>query len=169
MPKLLNQPMRISLILSIICFHSALFAQTNSTYKKMTDTAFQAGDKILAPVIFFSLSGSSWNYPYFKDSVDKIANFIHKYPHLTIEIGSHTDSRGNKKTNLKLSYYRAAHIADYLATIQHIDAGRVKSKGYGMDFPIIPEDEIKACKTLEEKEKLYSINRRIEIKILSTD
>lgn len=136
------------------------------SYKKFTDTDFKVGDIILAPDIWFSLSGGCQIMPQSKDSVKIIADFIQKHPSFKIEIGSHTDSRSKKEPNLILSKYRAKSVVDYLTKELLLPADNFEYKGYGSSQLLIPDLTIKKISDKTEKEKLHQKNRRVEIKIL---
>jgi len=75
------------------------------------------------------------------------------YPEIQVEISGHTDNVGGKKSNTKLSLRRADSVREWLIE-RGIDAARIVAKGYGPDFPIVPND------SPENKRK----NRRIEFK-----
>jgi outer membrane protein OmpA-like peptidoglycan-associated protein len=77
-------------------------------------------------------------------------------PAITIELSSHTDSRGDAPYNLKLSQARAQSVKDYLV-VSDIDPSRVIAKGYGESKPIIIN-----AKSEDDHQK----NRRTEFKIL---
>ncbi len=62
--------------------------------------------------------------------LDKIVAFMNEYPEVKIEIGSHTDSRGNDSYNLSLSEKRAQATRNYIIDMG-IDASRLSAKGYG--------------------------------------
>ena len=62
--------------------------------------------------------------------IDKIVAFMNQYPEVKIEIGSHTDSRGNDAYNLALSERRAQSTRAYIIKMG-IDASRLTAKGYG--------------------------------------
>jgi len=72
----------------------------------------------------------------FKNEVTKVATLAKQYPTATIEIQGHTDSRGNKAKNQKLSQDRANAVRDLLINGYGIDAARVSAKGYGADQPV---------------------------------
>ncbi len=63
-------------------------------------------------------------------TLDKVFDLLEKYPHLKIEIGLHTDSRGDQKFLLKLTQERAEVCSNYLIN-KGIDPLRVLPKGYG--------------------------------------
>lgn len=82
-------------------------------------------------------------------------------PEINIEIASHTDSRGTKDYNMKLSEERAKVSASYLEKVG-IATSRLVPKGYG-------EQKLKndCLDNIECEENLHAINRRTEIKIFS--
>jgi peptidoglycan-associated lipoprotein len=85
-----------------------------------------------------------------------------------IELGSHTDTRGDKKSNDVLSQNRAQSVVDFLIS-KGIAGDRLVAKGYGENRPLISDADIAKASTDEEKESLHQKNRRTEFKILRTD
>lgn len=88
--------------------------------------------------------------------LDKIVQFMVDNPTITIELSSHTDSRGDDKYNMNLSAKRAESSKAYMIS-KGIKKDRVISKGYGETKPLIPD-----AATEEDFQK----NRRTEFKIL---
>lgn len=89
----------------------------------------------------------------------RVVDLMKKYPGMVIEIGSHTDSRGNAKFNEDLSQKRANSTREFIIQ-SGIDAKRVAAKGYGESVPIIK------CKTDEScSEEEHELNRRSEFVI----
>ena len=79
---------------------------------------------------------------------------LNKNP-ITIEISSHTDSRGSYKYNMELAQRRAEAVVAYL--IEHgIDPKRMTARSYGKEN-LLKEEE----KTDED----FQVNRRSEVKI----
>jgi len=72
-----------------------------------------------------------------------------------IRVEGHTDNRGDKAFNQKLSEDRARSVADYLVS-QGIDRSRIESAGYGDSKPVAPN------LTARGRE----LNRRVEFLIL---
>lgn len=72
--------------------------------------------------------------------IEKVANFMKSYPNIKVEIAGHTDSRGNRENNIKLSQDRANAVMDILVNKYGIDKARVSAKGYGPDKPIDTND-----------------------------
>lgn len=89
----------------------------------------------------------------------RVVELMKKYPGMVIEIGSHTDSRGNAKFNEELSQKRANSTREFIIQ-SGIDSKRVSAKGYGESVPIIK------CKTDEScSEEDHELNRRSEFVI----
>jgi outer membrane protein OmpA-like peptidoglycan-associated protein len=87
------------------------------------------------------------------------ANYLKEHPNLKIEIGGHTDSRGNAQDNLLLSTNRAKAVKDFL-TSKGISETQLSYKGYGSTSPIISDSAINAIIDVNEKEKAHQKNRR---------
>lgn len=83
--------------------------------------------------------------------VELIANILKEY-NFNIEVGGHTDSKGNPKLNQKLSDERALAVKNNLIKFG-LNEQNIKSFGYGNKFPIAQEDEL----------GLSEDNRRVEI------
>lgn len=92
--------------------------------------------------------------------------FLKKHPTLKVEIGCHTDSRGRDTLNIMLSDFRAKYVREYLIYEKGINSNRLIYKGYGEGLPIVSERDILKAKTEKEKEKLYRINRRTDLKVI---
>ncbi|PXY38819.1 flagellar motor protein MotB [Flavobacterium cheongpyeongense] len=89
----------------------------------------------------------------------RVVELMKKYPGMVIEIGSHTDSRGNVKFNENLSQKRASSTREFIIQ-SGINANRIKAKGYGESVPIIK------CKTNDTcSEEEHELNRRSEFVI----
>ena len=63
-------------------------------------------------------------------SLDSLLSIFSQNPDITVEIGSHTDSRGSDLYNMKLSQARAQSVVDYLIS-KGIAPDRLIAKGYG--------------------------------------
>ena len=94
--------------------------------------------------------------------LDKIVLVLKSNPKITIEIGSHTDSRGNDDFNLTLSKKRATFAADYVMT-RGIAPARVKGIGYG-ETKIIN----KCLNDVTCTDQDHAKNRRTEFRIINT-
>jgi len=93
-----------------------------------------------------------------KTVLDDLVRILRENPDLAIELSAHTDSRGSKRANERLSRNRARNMVKYL-TLQGINASRLLPIGSG-------EDQLRnhcgngvICSDQEHQE-----NRRIEMK-----
>ena len=141
-------------------FHSENFnVPAASGYKEiLKDVRLQpmtAGSKIILYNTFFQ-TGKAALSPESYSELNRLAAMFTKYPNLVIEISGHTDSRGNKATNQKLSNARAKSVVDYLLG-QGVKPHNLKAVGYYYLYPVASN------KTEEGRQQ----NRRVEAKILS--
>ncbi|PBQ34481.1 hypothetical protein CNR22_22765 [Sphingobacteriaceae bacterium] len=98
--------------------------------------------------------------PQSKEILDKIILVLNSNKQLKLEVGAHTDSKGNEASNLQLSRLRAKTVQDYI-TKSGIDIKRIISKGYGETKLLNNCKDNQPCSELE-----HAQNRRIEFKIL---
>ncbi len=100
-----------------------------------------------------------------KVELDKIVEVMKENPGMVIELGSHTDSRGQASYNLWLSDRRAKSSAQYIIS-QGIPKDRIYGKGYGKTKLLATDAEISRATSEEEKEALHQKNRRTEFIIV---
>jgi outer membrane protein OmpA-like peptidoglycan-associated protein len=98
-----------------------------------------------------------------KKDLDKLVNTLKKYPNMIIEVSSHTDTRGNSLTNLRLSESRAKEVLKYI-TSRGIDKTRIKAIGKGESEPLNACSDGVQCTEAEHQR-----NRRTEFKILKIE
>lgn len=97
--------------------------------------------------------------------LDKIVDLLKLNENLSIELGAHTDARGNDEYNMKLSAARAKSCVDYIIS-KGINKNRIVSNGYGETRPIITEAEINAMvEKSPEWEAAHQKNRRTAFKV----
>jgi outer membrane protein OmpA-like peptidoglycan-associated protein len=94
-----------------------------------------------------------------KPILNKVIALMKKYPDMVVEIGSHTDVRGNNKYNLDLSEKRAASTREYFIE-QGIPNSRIFSRGYGETVQIVKCVPEESC-----TEEQHELNRRSEFVI----
>lgn len=92
--------------------------------------------------------------------LNKVVNAMNENPTMVIELGSHTDCRGNDAYNMRLSQRRAASAADYIRKRIKNGKARISGKGYGESKLIETCD----CET-ECTEEQHQLNRRTEFVI----
>ncbi len=120
-------------------------------------------------------------------ALDKLIETLNDNPNITIELMSHTDSRGSTQDNELLSQRRAQSVVDYLIS-KSIESERLQAKGYGESVPKVVDEKIgtenkflvagqvlteEFINTLpvanNEQETAHQINRRTEFRVISTD
>lgn len=92
--------------------------------------------------------------------LDKLVKIMKENPTIWIELGSHTDSRGNDQYNKWLSQSRANSAVQYIID-SGIEKSRITAKGYGESVPV--NECTNGVKCTEEA---YQLNRRTEFKII---
>lgn len=95
-----------------------------------------------------------------RERLETVVATMKNNPSITIEIGSHTDRRGNNNYNKELSQKRANSVKIYLLE-KGIAAERIIAKGYGESQPIIACATDDAC-----SEEEHELNRRCEFVIV---
>lgn len=114
--------------------------------------------------VFFDLNKTDLRPESFVE-LNKLRDLLVANPAMKIEIGGHTDTRGDAKDNQVLSEGRAKSVVAYLVQ-QGIAASRLTAKGYGESMPVISDAEIAALKTPQEQDKAHQKNRRTEYKFI---
>ena len=88
--------------------------------------------------------------------LDEVVAIVQSNPRSRLAVHGHTDSRGGRNMNLRLSQARAESVVRYLQS-QGIDAKRMESAGFGPDRPV-DTNSTKAGR---------AHNRRVEFKLLN--
>ncbi len=91
--------------------------------------------------------------------LNRVIEIMKKYPDMVVEIGSHTDNRGNDNYNRNLSTHRAESTREYFIN-QGIVEKRIIAKGYGETVQIIKCEPSESC-----SEEQHELNRRSEFVI----
>lgn len=94
-------------------------------------------------------------------SLDKLLKFMRFFPHMTIQLNSHTDCRGSDAYNMRLSKARAQSVVQYLIS-KGIKPNRLRAKGYGKSKPIYKCENCESC-----DESFRQKNRRTEFEVLT--
>lgn len=108
----------------------------------------------LKQTIYFA-TGKAVILPRSYPLLDEVASVLKSRPLMKVRIEGHTDSRGNRAMNVKLSQARANSVKAYLAG-HGVAADRMEANGYGPDQPI------ETNRTAAGRER----NRRVEFVIV---
>jgi outer membrane protein OmpA-like peptidoglycan-associated protein len=134
--------------------------------KTMNDTIFVEliFDKIIInkPIVIENIyyDFDKWNIrPDAAVELDKIVHLLLENPQIIIELGSHTDCRGNDKYNKDLSQKRAESAVQYIVD-KGISKERITAKGYGESVLVNKCDDGVNC-----SEEEHQMNRRTEFKV----
>lgn len=124
--------------------------------------------------------------PESKEALDAVVVMLRDNPHVSIEMGSHTDRMGSDEYNMALSERRAKSVVDYLVSAG-IPADRLTWKGYGESVPktvtkrinkeypqfeegtVLNEEFIESLEEEADREAADQINRRTEFQVTSTE
>lgn len=91
------------------------------------------------------------------DLLQQVSSVLAEHPEIRkIEVQGHTDNRGGKAYNQKLSERRANAVVKWLVGRGQVDPTRLVAKGFGLNVPIASND------TPEDRQK----NRRVQFTIL---
>jgi peptidoglycan-associated lipoprotein len=170
-----------------------LQGKERETTKNLENSADFSTVIYLAPIdkpitvenIFFDFASADLR-PESMVALDQLVETLNDNPNITIELSSHTDSRGNDDFNLDLSQQRAQSVVNYLIS-KGIATDRLVAKGYGENEPkVVDRRDHEAYPFLREGQELvegfietiededlqevaHFLNRRTEFKVLRTD
>ena len=120
----------------------------------------RVGEPIKVDNIYYDLGKSEIRTDAAKQ-LDGVIHLMKNNPALFLELGSHTDSRGNDEFNQKLSFERANAAVEYIITMGDIPRNRIKAVGYG-EAKLVND-----CKNgVKCSDRKHQQNRRTEIKII---
>jgi outer membrane protein OmpA-like peptidoglycan-associated protein len=109
-------------------------------------------------------TGSATLSPAAKKIIDqKLVSLMKSKPNITVELASHTDSRGSKAYNRDLSQRRADAVKNYLVS-KGIAANRIISKGYGESRLLNNCSDGVPCSAAQ-----HQVNRRTEFRVLGNN
>ncbi|MCX5870847.1 MAG: OmpA family protein [Deltaproteobacteria bacterium] len=91
-----------------------------------------------------------------KVALDKVVDFVKKYPNAKIELYGYTDNNGTEAYNRRLSEKRAQAVNQYLIEVAGVDQSRTSTFGHGESNPVADNKTVKG----------RFENRRVEILIL---
>ena len=151
-------------------FTKVLPASTNG--KILKDTLYNAGiclqpfeknKPIVIKNILYDFNKATLR-PESEVVLNELVTIMNDNPKIVIELGSHTDSIGSEKYNLKLSQARAQSCVDYIIS-KGINDKRILAKGYGKSKPIAPN----SLPNGKDNPDGRQLNRRTEFTVLKTE
>ncbi|MEM9991932.1 MAG: OmpA family protein [Bacteroidota bacterium] len=92
---------------------------------------------------------------------DRLLTMMRNTPNVSVEISSHTDSRGSSSSNLSLSERRAKSVVQYLVS-KGVSRSRLVSRGYGETRLKNRCSDGVTCSDSEHRE-----NRRTEFRVIN--
>ncbi len=119
----------------------------------------EIGEVFTLQNIYFDFD--KWNLKLESEAeLSRLVTFLKDNPDVSIELGSHTDSRGSAIYNADLSAKRARSVR-YFLVLNGVEADRITSKGYGESEPV------NGCRDgIHCSEEAHAENRRTEFKII---
>jgi peptidoglycan-associated lipoprotein len=107
------------------------------------DLVATAGDRVFFAYDHSEISSEA------QQILERQAQWLKRYPNVTVTIEGHTDERGTREYNLALGERRAEAVKNVLVALG-IPAGRMTTISYGKERPAIPHSD----------ETSYAQNRR---------
>ena len=148
----MKQTLALLLVLALAC--------CKGQSSKLSDEGIEVNQVSTSYDIYYSLGRADLQKDQCKPTLDSILTFLNAHPTITIEIGVHTDFRGDAEDNRKLSQSRADNLKEYFVS-NGINTNRITPIGYGESKPI---------RSLAEQNELgndmKNVNRRVTFKIL---
>jgi outer membrane protein OmpA-like peptidoglycan-associated protein len=129
---------------------------------KELKTSLDNFELVVFDQIFYKYNSSKIS-PASTDQLDQLAYYMTNYPGIKVELTAHTDCRGHRAFNQKLSLSRALSAKDYLIG-KGISPDRVLAIGRG-------EDEVRNHCTdgVYCTEKEHEYNRRTEVRVIMNE
>ena len=94
----------------------------------------------------------------YRGDIEKLANFLKRFPNTDVEIAGHASNVGKPAYNMALSQRRADAIAQVLVSDFGISSSRIKAVGYGVTKPRASGNNAAA----------HAVNRRIEAHVTAS-
>lgn len=111
------------------------------TVLTLGDVIFDTGKAILKP-------GAD-------STLNRVSDFMRRYPETRLRIEGHTDSQGSDRLNYELSQRRAVAVADAL-TARGVPRDRIQTEGKGPSLPIASNDSPEGRQRNRRVEMVFS-------------
>lgn len=134
----------------------ALIAQQEQQLKELDAKQTPRGMVITLGDVLFAVNKAELSAGGVRN-VQKLADFLNRYPQRKVLIEGHTDSTGSRSINQPLSERRADAVRSALVGMG-IGVDRIETRGYAEDYPVASNNDAAG----------RQMNRRVEI-ILSDD
>jgi len=121
----------------------------------------ELGEAYVLRSIDFEVNSTNLQIKNGKGSIDKLVAFLRNNEDILLEIGAHTDARGDEEYNLELSTKRARAVRDYIIS-KGIENNRITFKGYGEEKLLNECSNGILCSSEKHLE-----NRRIEFRVIA--
>jgi outer membrane protein OmpA-like peptidoglycan-associated protein/tetratricopeptide (TPR) repeat protein len=139
-------------------FETVCETMHDTVYAQLISEKIVVNKAIVISNIYYDYD--KWNIrPDAASELDKIVNLLVENPSITIELGSHTDSRGSDEYNHNLSQRRAESAVQYIIG-NNVDKNRVTAKVYGESVLVN-----KCSNGVQCSEADHQMNRRTEFKV----
>jgi len=135
---------------------TAQFKEIRSKFSPQEADVFRTEHEIVIRLkgLHFPVSGTNIPSRDFA-TLNKLSDTLKEFPGSQVAIEGHTDSKGSRSANLKLSEKRAEAVKDYLVANQSVSEDKATVKGKGFSQPIA-SNRTKAGR---------SQNRRVDVMI----
>ena len=141
---------------------SPTYPSTSPSTPSYGGTVIRTGSSIVLDKIYYDFNKSAIRKGA-AEELEGLASIMRQYPSMSIELISHTDSRGTSSYNMTLSRRRAESAKRYLMA-KGISGDRINAQGYGESEPRNGCKDGVAC---SEEEHQY--NRRTEVRVVRID
>jgi outer membrane protein OmpA-like peptidoglycan-associated protein len=119
-----------------------------------TTTAHHVGKVMRLDALIFQ-QRSSVISPESYPELNTVSDMLSTNPAMVIQLEGHTDTRGDKDLNIKLSQQRIESVRNYLVR-RGVAKARIKVKAFGGSMPL----------NKENTEEAHKLNRRVEVRII---
>jgi OOP family OmpA-OmpF porin len=102
---------------------------------KQMNVSLKAVQNKFGPIVFLT-GKADLNVSKCKTTLNTLATIVKKYPRFVVTVEGHTDTVGDKKSNLTLSQKRAEAVVAWLINSGGVDGKQLKAKGFGDTKPI---------------------------------
>jgi outer membrane protein OmpA-like peptidoglycan-associated protein len=126
----------------------------------MTDSTFTNGQFAMLYDVYFQFNESALQSE--QPQLDSLVVFLKNNDSLQVEIGVHTDFRGEESHNMNISKERAVELCNYM-TKRDINHDRISCLGFGESKPAIEFEEWEKIADTHRCSYYEKGNRRISV------